>query len=57
MIFLNHLICSQIPNSWFQRLSQIPSFRFGRDTEHAIIALIQYIHECLDSGETPATIY
>ena len=32
-------------------------FRSGHNTEHAIIALIQYIHECLDRGEIPATIY
>ena len=34
-------------------------FGFGsrHNTEHAIVALIQYIHECLDRGEIPATIY
>ena len=32
-------------------------FRSGHNTEHAIVALIQYIHECLDRGEIPATIY
>ncbi|XP_065557596.1 ankyrin-3-like [Artemia franciscana] len=32
-------------------------FRSGQNTEHAIVALIQYIHECLDRGEIPAKIY
>ena len=32
-------------------------FWSGHNTEHAIVALIQYIHECLDRGEIPATIY
>jgi len=32
-------------------------FRSGHNTEHAIVALIQYIYECLDKGEIPATIY
>ena len=32
-------------------------FRSGHNTEHAIGAFIQYIHECLDRGEIPATIY
>ena len=32
-------------------------FWSGHNTEHAIVALIQYIHECLDRGEIPATMY
>ena len=32
-------------------------FRSGHNTKHAIVALIQYIHECLDRSEIPATIY